>query len=154
MRRILLTTLALFLAFNAMAQQGPRQDKSPRHKESPKIEELVPDLTAAQKNKIDAITRRSTKIIEDYRNQLHAVRDSIRSYMNSRDDHSNVLFPLYDREGRLQSEISKEYYRTKVAIDKVLTPEQFQQMHQKMDKNRPAKKSASKEVKPKPASKK
>ena len=74
--------------------------------------------------------------------------------MNSREDHSNVLFPLYDREGRLQSEISKEYYRTKVAIDKVLTPEQFQQMHQKMDKNRPAKKSASKEVKPKQASKK
>ena len=154
MRRILLTSLVICLAFTAMAQQGPKQDKGPRHKDSPKIEELVPDLTAAQKNKIDAITRRSTKIIEGYRNQLHAVRDSIRSYMNSREDHSNILFPLYDREGHLQSEISKEYYRTKVAIDKVLTPEQFQQMHQKMDKNRPAKKSASKEVKPKQASKK
>ncbi len=114
----------------------------------------MPDLTTAQKNKIDAITRRSTKIIEGYRNQLHTVRDSIRSYMNSREDYSNVLFPLYDREGHLQSEISKEYYRTKVAIDKVLTPEQFQQMRQNLDKKRPAKKGADREAKSKPASKK
>ena len=132
MKRFILTAIAITLAFTALSQQGPRPPKERGHKENVKIEDFVSDLSKAQQKKIDLITSRSTKIIDSYKQQLHSTRDSIRMYMSSNDDRSDVLFPLYDREANLQSCISKEYYRTKVAIDKILTPEQQQQLHEKM----------------------
>jgi Spy/CpxP family protein refolding chaperone len=56
--------------------------------------------------------------------------------MESPEDKSAVLFPLFEREGKLKSEISKEYYRTRVAIDKVLTPAQRDTLREKMAKQR------------------
>lgn len=144
MKRFLLTTIAICFAFTVMAQPGAKQPKGHGQKENIKIEDFVSNLSTQQKNKIDAITRRSTKVIEDYRKQLHTVRDSIRSMMASAEDLSDKLFPLYDREGYLQSEISKEYYRTKVAIDKVLTSEQCQQLREKMAQRRQNKKQNTK----------
>lgn len=152
MKRVLFTIVAICIAFTALAQQGPKNHKGDGPKENIKIEDFVSDLSAQQKSKIDAITRRSTKVIENYRKQLHSIRDSIRSYMSTSDDLSEILFPLYDREGVLQSEISKEYYRTKVAIDKVLTSEQYHQLHKKMAARRQNKNQGK--PKAKPASKK
>lgn len=134
MKRILLPLIFIALSLNAFAQHNGNTPKDGGKKEAPKIEEIVSDLTPAQKNNIDAITKRSSKIVASYRQQLHAVRDSIRTYMNSQEDNSSILFPLYEREARLQAEISKEYYRSKVDIDKVLTPEQYQQMNEAMKK--------------------
>ena len=124
MRHILLLLAATTMALSATAQQPPKEC----NRNNPRIEELVSDLSAAQKTRIDVVTRRSTKAIEKYRQQIHAVRDSIRSYMDSPDDQSDMLFPLFEREGKLQAEISKEYYRTKLDIDKVLTPEQHSEL--------------------------
>ena len=142
MKRIIFTIIAICIAFTTMAQE-PKQHKGANHKDNIKIEDFVSDLSAQQKSKIDAITRRSTKVIESYRKQLHSVRDSIRSYMSKADDLSEILFPLYDREGFLQSEISKEYYRTKVAIDKILTTEQCKQLREKLATRRQNKKAKS-----------
>ena len=136
MRRLIFTSLLIGLTFCAMAQTESRPPKGKLHKERPSIESMVPDLTASQKSRIDAVTSQSAKTIEGYKSQLKAVRDSIRSYMNTQEDKSAILFPLYDREAMLQSEISKEYYRTKVAVDKVLTPEQYKAMCSKMEKQR------------------
>lgn len=144
-RILLLTTILLFST--ALFAQMPNRDR--RHKEKKeKIENIITDLTPQQKSRIDAITQRSTKNIERYRGQLEAVRDSLRIYMGSRDDNSDIVFRLYDREARLQSELSKEYYRTKVAIDAVLTPEQFRRLQERMDGMRQKKGSAS-HLKPK-----
>ena len=148
MKRVLFTIIAICIAFTASAQQGPKGHKGAGPKENIKIEDFVSDLSAQQKSKIDAITRRSTKVIENYRKQQKSVRDSIRSYMSTADDLSEILFPLYEREGALQSEISKEYYRTKVAIDKVLTSEQYKQLREKMASRRQNKKQDKPKTKP------
>lgn len=141
MKRILLTIAFVVLALMASAQNDNRKaGKGQEHKNSIKIEEFVSDLSATQQSKIDAITKRSAKTIENYRKQLNAVRDSIRSYMDNADDHSKTLFPLYEREGKLQAEISKEYYRTKVAIDKLLTPAQYKELREKMKAQKKTKK--------------
>lgn len=131
-RLIIISLIALVAAATATAQP---EAKSPRE-DNMEIADFVSDLSKNQQSKIDLITKRSTKIIGNYRQQLHDVRDSIRTYMNRPDDNSVVLFPLYEREGHLQSEISKEYYRCKLSIDKVLTPEQQRTLKEKMDKTR------------------
>ncbi len=136
MKRFFLSVIAIGLAVMAAAQPDksmPREHERPDHS---KIEQIVSNLTKEQKSRIDIIMSRSGKTLEFYRSQLHAVRDSIRSYMSSPEDHRAVVFPLYEREGMLMSEISKEYYRTKVAIDEILTPEQFKEMHTKMAKKK------------------
>ena len=110
-----------------------------RNKENKKIEEFLTDLTATQKTRIDLVTRRSAKTIDFYRKQLHDLRDSIRVMMDDSRDRSAELFPLLEREGMLKSEISKEYYRTKVAIDEILTPEQIARLREQLAKKRRAK---------------
>lgn len=113
-------------------------DKTQKHRhDAPRIEQLVSNLTPEQKSRIDIITSRSSKNIAFYRTQLNAVRDSIRIYMDRHDDLSSIVFPLYERESMLTSEISKEYYRAKVAIDEVLTEQQFRELHNKMKQNKP-----------------
>ena len=136
MSRPLLLMFALCLSLSIWAQ--PAQNSHPRkaQPERPKIEDLVSNLTSTQKTRIDLITRRSTKKIEEYRTQLKVVRDSIRSYMGSQSDMSAVVFPLYEREAKLQVKISKEFYRSKVEVDKVLTPQQFQELSEKMKEQR------------------
>lgn len=134
MKRTLLIIIAISFAASLAAQapQGERRHRGQKEK----IENIVTDLTPQQKSRIDAITQRSAKNIERYRTQLDAVRDSLRVFMSSREDNSKEVFRLYDREGRLQAELSKEYYRTKVAIDAILTPEQFARMQEQMASKR------------------
>ncbi|MBQ1408261.1 MAG: periplasmic heavy metal sensor [Bacteroidales bacterium] len=134
MKKIFLIA-SILLFSTVVVAQAPRGDARHNGKKE-KIESIITDLTPQQKSRIDAITQKSSKNVEKYRSQLEAVRDSIRLLMIGREDKSSKLFPLYDREGRLQSELSKEYYRTKVAIDAVLTPEQYQRLRDNMDQRR------------------
>lgn len=131
MKRALLLVFALAVAFTLSAQ-APHRGGGKKEK----IEDIITDLTPQQKSRIDAITQRSSKTVENYRSQLKTVRDSIKLYMGSRNDNSNKVFPLYDREARLRAELGKEYYRTKVAIDAVLTPEQYRLFQQHIGKKR------------------
>ena len=131
MKRVLILICFTALALSAVAQnERPRNRENDRNKD-PKITELVSNLTATQKTRIEAITRQSGKTIDGYKKQLDAVRDSIRSYMSVQKDQSKALFPLFEREAYLQSQISKAYYKAKVDIDKILTPEQYRELREK-----------------------
>lgn len=134
MKQIFLTILAITLFLSAGAQNSKTAPDNSRNKGRTSIESIITDLTPAQKSRIDAITSHSSKLIEDYRQQLKVLRDSIRTYMNTTGDLSNKLFPLYDREGRLQAEISKEYYKSKIAIDKVLNSSQLKKFRDEVKK--------------------
>ena len=56
------------------------------------------------------------------------MRDSIHRYMDMDGDQSQYLYPLFDREARIQTQISREMYATKVHIDQVLTKEQRKEL--------------------------
>lgn len=121
MKKFLPLALALFLAFalSAQRQGGQRNDQ-----QRPDITELVSNLTDDQKSQLEAITNDSRQRVEKLRAQQKAVRDSINLYMDREGDQSKYLNPLFDREARIQAEISREMYASKVRIDKVLTKEQ------------------------------
>lgn len=137
--------LVLFVVSMTLTLSAQTPSRDGRQKE--KIEDIIGDLSSQQKTRIDAITQRSSKTIDKYRSQLDAVRDSIRMFMENQGDNSSRLFPLYDREGRLKAELNKEYYRTKVAIDAVLTPEQQKMLREKMESKK--QKNRARDVKPK-----
>ena len=149
MKRILFSAILICLALTAIAQPRGRHPQGHSQRDVMKIEEFVSDLSTTQKAKIDLITKRTSKNIETLRLQVKEVRDSIRTYMGTQEDRSDVLFPLYEREGRLQAELSKEYYRSKAAIDKVLTPDQYQKLREAMENSR-LRKNPDEPVKPKP----
>ena len=121
MKKFLPLALALFLAFSLSAQ---RQDGQRHDQQRPDITELVSNLSDTQKSQLEAITNDSRQRVEKLRAQQKAVRDSITLYMDREGDQSKYLNPLFDREAKIQAEISREMYASKVRIDKVLTKEQ------------------------------
>lgn len=121
MKRIVLPLLLLALALPLKAQQDNRR---PEKKKRADITELVSDLSAPQKRKIDAISKESKERVDALRASQRAVRDSIGMYMELEGDQSRQLYPLFDREAQLQAAVSREMYSTKLRIDEVLTHEQ------------------------------
>ena len=125
MKKIFLTAaLAAFLlpGTAAFAQQQKREHKAPKPR--PEITEIVHDLSSGQKSKLDAISKESKERISKLRRDQRSVRDSIESLMEADGDQSRALYPLFDREARLQAEISREMYATKLRFDEVLNDEQ------------------------------
>lgn len=112
--------LALTLPLAAQQHDGRQPDKKRRAD----ITELVSDLSAPQKRKIENISKESKALIDDLRQQQNAVRDSIRLFMDREGDQSTRLYPLFDREAQLQVAVSREMYATKLRIDAVLTADQ------------------------------
>lgn len=121
MKRILLPLLLLALATPLAAQQDNHR---PEVKKRADITELISDLTASQKRKVDAISKESRQRVDALRASQRAVRDSIGFYMNLDGDQSARLHPLFDREAQLQAAVSREMYSAKVRIDQILTPDQ------------------------------
>lgn len=106
----------------------------------PEITEIISDLTSAQKSKLEAISNESKKRIEDLRNQQKSVCYKISQLMDMEGDHSKELNPLFDREARLQAEISREMYSTKVRFDQVLTKDQRKELKDSRKKHKMRKK--------------
>ena len=126
MKKILPLAIALLFGMSLSAQRTVDH----RHGDKrPDITQLVSNLTDSQKSKLETITSESRQRVEKLRSQQKAVRDSIASYMDREGDQSKYLYPLFDREARLQAEIAREMYITKVRIDEVLTKEQRQEFH-------------------------
>lgn len=119
--RVIILTILVSISFATVAQDGNRHHGKKQHKQ---ISELVDDLSAAQKRKVESITKESIERVSALRNQQKAIRDSINLYMERDGDQSTVLFPLFDREAALQAAISREMYTTKRDIDQVLSKEQ------------------------------
>ena len=118
MKRHLLILLLVASTIAVCAQpKSPRPPKEPPHHEEGRIEKILTDLTATQKTRIDLVTRETAKKVEKLRKELNNVRDSIKTYMDSPNDNTSKLFPLFELEGKLQAEISKEYYRLGQSAD-------------------------------------
>ena len=122
MKRIIPFVIVFTFVLPLCAQHEGHLEKKPRHD----ISEVVSNLNAVQKRKIDNVSRESKERVDALRKQQHAVRDSIHEFMDREGDQSKDLFPLFEREARLQVAINREMYATKLRIDEVLNPEQRQ----------------------------
>ena len=114
--------------------------QGPRHSKEVKIEEMVSDLSLSQKKKLLQVQEKSHERIGQLKAELDGVRDSIRTLMRRDGDNSRLLYPLFDREGALQVQISKEMYAMRTRIDAILTAEQLKELRQAMEKRRRGKK--------------
>ena len=121
MKKYVITLLLLALSLPMAAQHDGQK---PNQKKRADITELVGNLSAPQKRKIENIHADSKARVDDLRRRQNAVRDSIRIYMDREGDQSEALFPLFDREAQLQAAVSREMYAAKLLIDEVLTKEQ------------------------------
>ena len=133
MKKILSIAVVAIVALQCSVAfaQRPHQERDcerPKGECRPEITELVSDLSSGQKSKLEAITKESKNRVERLRKEQKQVRDSIERFMDMEGDHSKELFPLFDREARLQAEISREMYATKVRFDEVLTKEQRKEL--------------------------
>jgi len=132
MKKHLLLIILFAVAVPVMAQHdGSRR---PDKKKPAAITELVSDLNAVQKRKIDNISQKTKERLDVLRTQQHAVRDSIAMYMDLDGDQSRYLYPLFDREGQLKAAVSREMYTTKIRIDEVLTPAQRAELRKRSKK--------------------
>lgn len=133
MKRIVLLALVSLFAFQCTLSyaQNPRHGgPHDRQGRRPDITKIVSNLSDAQKEKLETLMEASRQRVDKLRRQQQAVRDSIALYMDRDGNQSKKLCPLFDREAKLQVEISREMYNTKVRIDEVLTKEQRQQFRQ------------------------
>lgn len=121
MKQYLVLILFLAMVVPVMAQHPDHRHDGKRQAD---ITELVSDLSAPQKRKIENISKESKERIDALRTRKRAVHDSIHTYLDREGDQSKWLFPLFDREAQLQAAIDREMYTTKLRIDEVLTREQ------------------------------
>lgn len=146
MKKITALLLTLVLAVTAMGQH--KNDHSRHHKELPKVEEMVSDLSAIQKKKLNTVMENSRKEVDRLQAELDKVRKQINALVNKDGDNADQLFPLFDREGALRAEISKEMYRTRQQIDNILTKEQLTEMRACLAKDCKKNKSKDKTAAP------
>ena len=136
MKKITLIFLLVLFALPLSAQhEGDRQ-----HRKHRDVTEIVQDLNAVQKRKVENISTESRERVAALRKQQKAVRDSISMYMALDGDQSQVIYPLFDREAKLQAAISREMYAAKLRIDEVLKPEQREALRAASRKQKTTKK--------------
>lgn len=116
-------TLILLMALFTLPLAAQHEDAH-RHGRHRDVTEIVKDLNAMQKRKVENISNESRERVAALRKQQHAVHDSIVMFMEREGDQSQVLYPLFEREAKLQTAINREMYATKLRIDEVLKPEQ------------------------------
>ena len=133
MKKILSLALVI-LACTTLAAQKPSGER--REQKRPDITQLVSNLTDSQKAKLETITAESRQRVDKLHARQQAVRDSIALYMDREGDQTKFLYPLFDRSAKIQAEISREMYATKVRIDKVLTKEQREEFHKASKQHR------------------
>ena len=131
MKRIATLLLTLALAVTVMGQQKPEHSR--RHKEPPKIEEMVNNLSAIQKKRLNTVMENSRKEVDRLQAELDKVRRQIHQLTEKDGDNSEQIFPLFDREGDLRAEIAKEMYRTRLQIDEILNKEQLAELRKRCD---------------------
>lgn len=141
-----IVALSIMLALSAptFAQHKPHHGEC----KPPDIVNMISDLSAAQKKKLQALSVESKKRIDQLRKEQEAVRDSIGYLISQKGNKTAVLFPLLDREAMLQAELSKECYSTRVKMDEVLTPAQREELHQQFMKQKPPHKKPGEMRKP------
>lgn len=137
MKRI--TLLLLFLALFAMPLAA-QHEEAHRHGKHRDVTEIVQDLNAVQKRKVENISKESRERVAALRKQQRAVHDSIVLLMEREGDQSQELYPLFEREAKLQTAINREMYAAKLRIDEVLKPEQREALRAASRKHNAARK--------------
>lgn len=143
MKKIITMMLAVGCMLTAAQAQRPHRE-GPRPEPRPDITEMVSDLTASQKSKLETIAKESKERLEKLHKQKRAVRDSIEMYMEKEGDHSKELYPLFDREEKLNTLIQREMYATKMRFDQVLTADQRKELADRNKRHQNKKKSVQK----------
>lgn len=100
------------------------------------VEKMVSDLSSVQKKRIEVVTEKTKIEVFRLKDELDSVRGQIKNLHDKEGDQSERLFPLYDRESHLMSQISKVMYKCRVKIDEILTPEQIKEMRGALEEHR------------------
>ncbi|MBR1850995.1 MAG: hypothetical protein IJ789_06445 [Bacteroidales bacterium] len=129
MKRYITILLALFAFTTVFAQHKEQSKNQPIEKQ---VIELVNDLSAIQKHKLESLQKESKERIDRIKRNRTAVHDSINAVFEKYGDHTKELSPLIERDAALQAELSREYYRIKVRIDEILTRDQAMQLRAKL----------------------
>ena len=132
MKKIIFLSLMIAVSLPLVAQHDKDHHEG-KHRE---VTEIVSDLSAAQKRKIDNINKASRERVATLRARQKAVRDSIMMFIDREGDQSAVLYPLFDREAAIQANIDREMYAGKLRIDEVLTKEQRDEVRRACAKDR------------------
>lgn len=122
-------TLFLFIftfAIMPISAQSNQHPDGRQHKHR-NVADMVDDLSSSQRKKLIKVQQDAHVKIDALHTQLGQVRDSIRTFSQLDGDNSKLLFPLFDREGMLQAQLSKEMYNLRISVDNILTPQQLAQ---------------------------
>jgi Spy/CpxP family protein refolding chaperone len=139
MKKKIATYLVAILACTMLFAQSPNEfghGKKHHKHEPPKIEEMVSNLSAIQKKRLETITQESKKQVDKMQAELKSINSQIRKLLDAEGDQTNTLFPLFEREAQLKLEINKEMYRTSQQISNVLTKEQLKELRERMKADR------------------
>ncbi len=139
MKKKIATYLVAILACTMLFAQSPNEfghGKKHHKHEPPKIEEMVSNLSAIQKKRLENITQESKKQVDKMQAELKSINSQIRKLLDAEGDQTNTLFPLFEREAQLKLEINKEMYRTRQQINNVLSKEQLKELRERMKADR------------------
>jgi len=139
MKKKIATYLVAILACTMLFAQSPNEfghGKKHHKHEPPKIEEMVSNLSAIQKKRLETITQESKKQVDKMQAELKSINSQIRKLLDAEGDQTNTLFPLFEREAQLKLEINKEMYRTRQQINNVLSKEQLKELRERMKSDR------------------
>lgn len=130
MKQLLTIAILCLISLPALAQrQHPEGNPQP-------VQEMISSLSAKQKRQLEAIDNERRAQLDAIRKELKGVRDSVHMYIDLYGDYSKQMNRLLERESALQLKMNKILYSTKVRIDKIITPEQYREMHEKMDRGK------------------
>lgn len=139
MKKKIATYLVAILACTMLFAQSPNEfghGKKHHKHEPPKIEEMVSNLSAIQKKRLETITQESKKQVDKMQAELKSINSQIRKLLDAEGDQTSSLFPLFEREAQLKLEINKEMYRTRQQINNVLSKEQLKELRERMKADR------------------
>lgn len=131
MKKLIILIISILCTVSLYAQH-PRPQKPGECVKIPRVEEMVSDLSAVQKKRLETATNASKKKVAKLKQELSATRDQIKELMDKDEDMSSQLFPLVEKEAHLHAEITKEMYRCRIAIDEILTKEQLQEFRSRL----------------------
>ena len=139
MKKKIATYLVAILACTMLFAQSPNEfghGKKHHKHEPPKIEEMVSNLSAIQKKRLETITQESKKQVDKMQAELTSINSQLRKLLDAEGDQTSSLFPLFEREAQLKLEINKEMYRTRQQINNVLSKEQLKELRERMKADR------------------
>lgn len=112
----------IFLAGGIYAQQGPRGINNTQKGFNQC--QNIPDLTDAQKEKINNLRTAHLKEMLTFKNQLNEKRAHLKTISTGDNVDENKVYAAIDEIGKLKTEIQKKRFKHRQDVRNVLTDEQ------------------------------